>query len=335
MRNIGRSAVILAVALGLSVAGTALAGNNGPPTVVAASATDVSSTGATLRGYVSSNGEPTTYHFEYGTSTAYGLETAAGSAGKSDTLRLVTASVGGLEPGTTYHFRLVATNKKGAGSGSDGELTTASVASPDSGSPAPPGDPGQPGQPGPTQAPGPAPRLGSTVTVGAQSGSVRVRLPGTSSFAPLTATAELPVGSELDASRGTVALAAALPSGAVQRGRFGGGRFEVRQRRSGLVDLYLRGRFCPRRQAARHGTAAAAGRRRGSRRLWGRDRGGRFRTHGRNSHATVRGTRWLVADRCDGTLTRVTEGTVVVRDLVRHRRLVLDAGERYLARNRR
>jgi hypothetical protein len=48
----------------------------------------------------------------------------------------------------------------------------------------------------------------------------------------------------------------------------------------------------------------------------------------------VRGTRWLVADRCDGTLTLVTKGSVVVRDTVRHRRLVLHAGERYLARNR-
>src|SRR3712207_6890811 len=40
---------------------------------------------------------------------------------------------------------------------------------------------------------------------------------------------------------------------------------------------------------------------RSARRLWGRDKGGRFRTHGKNSHATVRGTRWLVEDRCDGT----------------------------------
>ena len=42
--------------------------------------------------------------------------------------------------------------------------------------------------------------------------------------------------------------------------------------------------------------------------LVGRDHGGRSRTHRRNSHATVRGTRWLVEDRCDGTLTRVTRG---------------------------
>jgi archaeosine-15-forming tRNA-guanine transglycosylase len=70
------------------------------------------------------------------------------------------------------------------------------------------------------------------------------------------------------------------------------------------------------------------------RRLWGRDRGGRFRTHGRNSQATVRGTRWVTVDRCDGTLTRVTEGAVAVRDKVRHRTVLVRAGHSYLAKSR-
>jgi hypothetical protein len=70
------------------------------------------------------------------------------------------------------------------------------------------------------------------------------------------------------------------------------------------------------------------------RRLWGRDRGGRFRTHGRESQATVRGTRWLTEDRCDGTLTRVTNGAVAVRDFKRHRSVVVRAGHSYLAKAR-
>jgi hypothetical protein len=49
------------------------------------------------------------------------------------------------------------------------------------------------------------------------------------------------------------------------------------------------------------------------RRLWG-DGKGKFRTSGRYSAATVRGTRWLVEDRCDGTLTRVARGEVEVED---------------------
>ena len=51
--------------------------------------------------------------------------------------------------------------------------------------------------------------------------------------------------------------------------------------------------------------------------------------------AAVRGTRWLVEDRCDGTLTRVLEGSVVVRDLGRRRNVVVRAGRSYLARARR
>jgi len=70
------------------------------------------------------------------------------------------------------------------------------------------------------------------------------------------------------------------------------------------------------------------------RRLWGSDSGGRFRTHGRHSQATVRGTRWLTVDRCDGTLTRVTRGAVSVRDHVRDRTVLVRAGHSYLARSR-
>jgi hypothetical protein len=46
----------------------------------------------------------------------------------------------------------------------------------------------------------------------------------------------------------------------------------------------------------------------------------------------VRGTRWLTVDRCDGTLTVVRSGTVAVRDFTRDRTVLVDAGERYLAR---
>ena len=68
------------------------------------------------------------------------------------------------------------------------------------------------------------------------------------------------------------------------------------------------------------------------RRLWGHDRGGRFRTFGRHSQATVRGTRWLTADTCAGTLTFVKRGAVVVRDFARRRNVLVRAGHRYLAR---
>jgi hypothetical protein len=58
---------------------------------------------------------------------------------------------------------------------------------------------------------------------------------------------------------------------------------------------------------------------------------GKFRTSGRYSAATVRGTRWTIADRCDGTLTRDITDSVVVTDFVRHKNIVLHPGQRYLA----
>jgi hypothetical protein len=52
---------------------------------------------------------------------------------------------------------------------------------------------------------------------------------------------------------------------------------------------------------------------------WAKDQHGRFRTRGRNSVATVRGTRWLTRETSAGTLTRVAEGAVEVRDTRRPR----------------
>ena len=75
-----------------------------------------------------------------------------------------------------------------------------------------------------------------------------------------------------------------------------------------------------------------AGKRGRSRRLLGNTRRGRFRTRGRNSTATVRGTIWLTKDTCKGTLTVVRKGVVVVRDLRKRRTRTLRKGGRYLAR---
>ena len=49
----------------------------------------------------------------------------------------------------------------------------------------------------------------------------------------------------------------------------------------------------------------------------------------------MRGTRWVVIDRCDGTLTRVVRGSVTVRDRVRNKTVVVRAGKQYLARRPR
>ena len=101
-----------------------------------------------------------------------------------------------------------------------------------------------------------------------------------------------------------------------------------------MTELVLRGPLptCTGGAGAR---AAAASAKRPPRRLWGRDDHGRFRTRGSNSVATVRGTAWYVEDRCDGTLTRVSKGSVSVRDLRRQRTVIVNAGKSYLARSAR
>ena len=59
---------------------------------------------------------------------------------------------------------------------------------------------------------------------------------------------------------------------------------------------------------------------------------GKFQTSGRYSSATVRGTIYTVADKCNGTLTHVIRDTVLVDDFVRHTKILLRAGQSYLAK---
>ena len=66
----------------------------------------------------------TTYRFEYGTSTSYGLQTAEADAGSGTGAVDASANLGGLTTDTTYHYRVVATNAAGVTRGSDHTLKT-------------------------------------------------------------------------------------------------------------------------------------------------------------------------------------------------------------------
>jgi hypothetical protein len=159
-------------------------------------------------------------------------------------------------------------------------------------------------------------------------------------FVPLSEARQIPVGSFIDTRRGTVRMeSAANARGRRQRGTFLQGLFQVRQSKKrsskGLTDLVLKGSSFRRCNARGSRDASAAGlSRRSIRRLRANARG-RYRTSGRNSSATVRGTKWGVTDRCDGTLTKVQRGAVVVRDFRRKRNIVVRAGKSYLAKARR
>ena len=69
-------------------------------------------------------GQATTWYVEYGTSTSYGTKTANVSAGSGTANTAVSASLTGLTAGTTYHYRVVATNSSGTAHGADGIFTT-------------------------------------------------------------------------------------------------------------------------------------------------------------------------------------------------------------------
>ena len=169
----------------------------------------------------------------------------------------------------------------------------------------------------------PPPVAGETVNVSESRGRVRVRLPGSDEFFELEDAQQVPVGSTFDTARGRVNLVAA----GQQRSWFYQGVFRLGQSKGArpLSTLTLTGQL-----ACGRGANIAAKRKR---RLWG-DGKGKFRTKGKHSAATVVGTRWLVEDRCNGTLTRVVKGRVRVRDFRARRTVVVKAGKKYFARAR-
>ena len=88
------------------------------PSATTKAATSVTSAGAKLNGTVNPNGQATTWHFDYGTSTSYGSSTPVTNTGSGTRNADVSATVSGLAP-SVYHYRLVATNPSGTTQGSD------------------------------------------------------------------------------------------------------------------------------------------------------------------------------------------------------------------------
>jgi hypothetical protein len=162
-------------------------------------------------------------------------------------------------------------------------------------------------------APAPAPERGVAVVLEPVSGRVFVRPEGVRTYRRLRGSERLPVGTTVDAQDGSVRLVVARDdAGGKWRAVFYDGKFTVTQPATGEPVTTLRLTGPSIRDTCGEATAASRGSRR-VRRLWGDGRG-RFRTAGHYSAATVRGTWWLVEDRCDGTLTRVVRGEVEIED---------------------
>jgi hypothetical protein len=178
------------------------------------------------------------------------------------------------------------------------------------------------------------PQPGVIVGARAVSGKVLVKEPGENKFVELEGQTEIPVGSRVDTTRGVINLTAGLGGGRTNSSRFYSGVFTILQKKARNAFMTLRlegGNFgvCGRSSLSTLG--ADAKRKRPVRKLWGNGKG-RFRTKGRYSSATVRGTKWLVQDRCDGTLTRVLRGIVRVQDFRARKTVNVRAGQSYLAK---
>jgi hypothetical protein len=172
-----------------------------------------------------------------------------------------------------------------------------------------------------------------SVTVKPTKGKVRVKLPGTNRYVDLESLDTIPFGASIDVRKGRVRLYAARNNrGGVQAASFYGGVFRVAQRGS-VIELQLRGPKprCGSGKASASTHQGSKKKKARKRRLWGSGKG-RFRTRGKYSAATVRGTQWLVEDSCRSTTTRVKRGVVTVRDFKRKKTIKLRAGDRYVAR---
>jgi hypothetical protein len=203
--------------------------------------------------------------------------------------------------------------------------------------------------------PPPPPVPGKSVNVSVVSGQVFVKLPGAGGratgpakgFVPLTGAIQIPVGSQLDTSKGRVRLTSAADTGGkkTQKSDFYDGIFQVKQSapkkkpkkaKALITDIVLKGQIARSQCAPLKGArSATVDKKKGPKsvlgKLWGNGKG-KYRTTGKYSSATVRGTVWLTQDECDGTLTKVTRGTVQVRDFKRKKTVTVKAGHSYLAR---
>jgi Prealbumin-like fold domain len=165
-------------------------------------------------------------------------------------------------------------------------------------------------------------------------GPVTIKLPDTKKFVPLTGDLQVPLGTIVNVKKGRITLTAASNNaGGTATAFFYGGIFKLGQTKAKkpitVLSLVEKLTGCKAK-----GNATIAKRKKArKRRLWG-DGKGHFRTKGRNSAATVLGTKWMVEDRCTSTLTRVARGKVRVQDFGAHKTVIVRKGHKYIARAR-
>jgi PKD repeat protein len=96
----------------------------GPPIAATGDATAVGTGSASLSAAINPDGLFTTWEFQYGPTASYGLATPTGSLASGYVTSTVTSTLAALSAGTTYHYRIVATNSAGTTLGEDRSFTT-------------------------------------------------------------------------------------------------------------------------------------------------------------------------------------------------------------------
>ena len=313
-----------------------------PTPVLTGAPSAVTDSGAGFQGSVNPDGLATTVYFQYGLDLRY---SQPGASGANYTQQTPPQSVGpdfsvhgigpvavsGLVPNALYHVRIVATNSAGTTFGQDILFTTARA-----------------------PAPG-APTLGKTFNIKPVSGLVLVLVHG--HLVPLTQLEQIGPGVTIDTLHGTLELITAAGGGGgahdaaakgkkTQTGQFGGAVIRIHQTASGpnkgmttvmMVLSAFKGApsqaICRNNGAA--GDAHAAKVSTKVIQLLHASAHGHFTTSGRYSAATVRGTKWTITARCDGTLVHDITDSVAVTDFVHHKTIILHAGQSYFAPGRR
>ncbi len=293
----------------------------------------VKGTGASFSAFVNPNGQATTGYFQYGLDLKYSKFGGSGANYTNSTPKqtlpadfndhLLSANVTGLVPNALYHARLVAQNGSGTTFGPDVTFFT-----------------------GKLPAPG-APALGKTFNISPVSGLVLIKLHG--KFVPLTQLRQIPKNTLINAIHGTLQIITATSghpaadaaakkgkkgSGKTQTGRFSGAIFKITQAHNGLATLTLaegavKGgpSFAKCKGKATDASAASSK----TLQLLKASAKGKFSTKGKYAAATVRGTKWTTADKCNGTLVHDVTDSVSVTDFVHHKTVILHAGQSYLA----
>jgi hypothetical protein len=310
-----------------------------PTPVLTGAPTAVTDSGAGFSGSVNPEGLPTTVYFQYGLDKRYTQVGAAGPdyTGQTPSQQVATdfathgvgpVAISGLVPNALYHVRLVATNSAGTTLGQDVTFTTGLAPAPS------------------------APTPGQTFNIAPVSGVVIVYIHGHP--VPLTQLEQIGPGDVLDTRHGTLQLTISVSGGGsardaaahgktkTQTGQFGGGVFRLHQATRGatkglttvmMVESAFKGApaqsICSAPASAADGHAAKINTK--VIQLLHASAHGKFATSGRYSAATVRGTVWTMIARCDGTLVKDIKDEVVVTDFIRHKTIVLHAGQSYLA----